>query len=122
MELSLALPLPPSANRAWRHVGGRVLLSRAAREYRRTVAEAVARERLAGLLRPSDRLAVHLVLLPPDKRRRDIDNVRKQALDALTHAGLWADDSQIDRDSTERGELTAGGGLLVVVRTLGAEA
>ena len=34
-------------------------------------------------------------LLPPDKRRRDIENTAKCLLDSLTHAGLWLDDYQI---------------------------
>ena len=33
----MTLPLPPSANRYWRHVGSRVLLSKEAREYRQAV-------------------------------------------------------------------------------------
>jgi crossover junction endodeoxyribonuclease RusA len=33
------------------------------------------------------------LLAPPDRRARDMDNVRKTAADALTKAGFWADDS-----------------------------
>ena len=33
------------------------------------------------------------LLAPPDRRARDLDNVRKTAADALTKAGFWADDS-----------------------------
>jgi len=38
----LVLPWPPSANRYWRHVGPRVLISREGRIYRRNVANCVA--------------------------------------------------------------------------------
>ncbi len=34
---------------------------------------------------------VHL----PDRRRRDLDNISKALLDAITHSGVWKDDSQI---------------------------
>jgi crossover junction endodeoxyribonuclease RusA len=35
--IRMTLPLPPSANRYWRHVKGRVLISKEAREYRQAV-------------------------------------------------------------------------------------
>ena len=39
----------------------------------------------------------------PDKRVRDLDNLLKAPLDALTRAGFWVDDSQIaDCASPER--------------------
>lgn len=44
----------------------------------------------------------------PDRRRRDLDNILKALFDALTHAGLWLDDSQIDFISISRGRTLAG--------------
>ena len=32
---------------------------------------------------------------PPDKRKRDIDNILKPLLDVLTTAGIYKDDSQV---------------------------
>jgi crossover junction endodeoxyribonuclease RusA len=46
-----------------------------------------------GLCQP---LAVTLRVHAPDRRARDLDNLPKALLDALTHAGLWEDDSLID--------------------------
>jgi Holliday junction resolvase RusA-like endonuclease len=40
---------------------------------------------------------------PPDARRRDIDNYNKALFDALTHAGIWEDDSQVQRMLVEWG-------------------
>jgi crossover junction endodeoxyribonuclease RusA len=40
---------------------------------------------------------VEILLFPPDARRRDIDNYNKALFDALTHAGIWEDDSQVKR-------------------------
>jgi crossover junction endodeoxyribonuclease RusA len=37
-----------------------------------------------------------IILYPPDARR-DIDNYNKALFDALTHAGIWEDDSQVKR-------------------------
>ncbi len=55
---------------------------------------------------------------PPDRRRRDLDNLLKSVLDALEHAGVYADDSQIDLLVTKRREVVPNGRLLVRVMNL----
>jgi crossover junction endodeoxyribonuclease RusA len=52
---------------------------------------------------------------PPDRRRRDLDNIQKPVLDALEHAGVYEDDSQIDLLVTCRREVVPGGRILVMV-------
>jgi crossover junction endodeoxyribonuclease RusA len=89
----ITLPFPPSVNRIWRAVNGRVLLSRDGRAYRDKVALQWALARLQGYGRSP--LKVEIDAWLPDSRRRDIDNLQKAALDALQHAGAYADDSQI---------------------------
>jgi crossover junction endodeoxyribonuclease RusA len=42
------------------------------------------------------RLRVEIEVHPPDRRKRDIDNVCKATLDGLAKAGVYQDDSQID--------------------------
>ena len=42
------------------------------------------------------RLRVEIEAFPPDKRRRDLDNIFKVLLDSLQHAEVYVDDSQID--------------------------
>jgi crossover junction endodeoxyribonuclease RusA len=42
------------------------------------------------------RLHVSIAAFTPDRRTRDLDNTAKGILDSLTHAGVYADDSQID--------------------------
>ena len=41
------------------------------------------------------KLCVEIEAYRPDKRRRDLDNLLKAALDACTSAGVWEDDSNI---------------------------
>jgi Holliday junction resolvase RusA-like endonuclease len=54
------------------------------------------------------RLRIDIECRMPDRRRRDVDNVPKAVLDALTHAGFWSDDSQIDDMRVWRSELMEG--------------
>lgn len=90
-EVSFELPWPPSVNRYYRHVGPRVLISRAGRQYR-----TMCVSRLAGRFpRSSGQLRLSVEFYPPDNRRRDLDNLLKCLQDSLQCAGLYEDDSQI---------------------------
>lgn len=111
MEHILEMPWPPSVNAYWRSVRGRNILSAAGREYRQRAMEAAA-----GLDTITGRLDVDLLVAPPDRRRRDLDNLPKAVLDALTHAGVYDDDSQIDRLSIERCEPVPDGVVWVRIR------
>lgn len=112
--VELTLPWPPSTNTYYRNVAGKMLISAAGRAYRAAVADQVLIQRGAGQL--AGRLAVTIVAHVPDKRRRDLDNMLKSALDSLTHAGVWLDDSQIDELAIRRGPV--GGMLKVSVREI----
>lgn len=63
----------------------------------------------------SGRLAIKITAEPPDKRRRDLDNILKAPLDALTHAGLLIDDEQFDEINIVRGQVVPGGRLGVKI-------
>ena len=90
----------------------RVLISREGREFRDKAVAAVGRvdEKMTG------KVEVIMRLCPPNRIRRDVDNYSKAVLDALTHAGVWVDDSQVDRLVLERGPVVRGGRADVVVR------
>jgi len=108
----LDLPYPPSVNHYWRRVGARTLISRGGRRYRTDVCAALAADSAAPM---EGRLAVRVVVRPPDRRRRDLDNIGKALLDALEHAGAYRDDAQIDRLLLERGEVVPLGGVTVEI-------
>ena len=97
-EICLTLPHPPSVNHYWRHVGNRVLISREGRAYREDVRAVVLAKYFTawGQVLVTGRLRVSVDWYPPDKRRRDIDNIGKALFDAMGHAGIYEDDSQID--------------------------
>lgn len=91
--IELTLPFPPSVNHYWRHVGSRTLISRAGREYREAVCNLLARRRMTPL---EGRLGLLIEAAPPDRRRRDLDNMLKAVLDSAQHGGVYGDDGQID--------------------------
>ncbi|WP_397405312.1 RusA family crossover junction endodeoxyribonuclease [Phenylobacterium sp.] len=107
------LPYPPSVNHYWRHVGGKVLVSREGQRYRSTV-----RLLLAGTRPLEGRLAVDVTLFPPDRRRRDVDNAMKGLLDSLADAGAYVDDSQIDDLRVRRGDVVEGGMARIEIREI----
>jgi crossover junction endodeoxyribonuclease RusA len=115
-ELLLALPFPPSVNHYWRHVTlpkqnrQATLISKAGREYRQKVLEQCVGMQAMGEV---DRLSVEVTLIMPDRRRRDIDNYQKSLFDALTHAGIWGDDSQVDQIIIQRALVKPPGGVQV---------
>ncbi|HCR6651131.1 RusA family crossover junction endodeoxyribonuclease, partial [Escherichia coli] len=85
-RIEFVLPYPPTVNTYWRRRGSTYFVSKAGERYRRDVALIVRQQRLK--LNLSGRLAIKIIAEPPDKRRRDLDNILKAPLDALTHAGL----------------------------------
>lgn len=107
MKMLLLLPYPPSVNTYWRNWNGRMVLSAKGREYRNAVPVV---KRGLGV----ERCRVTLDVRPPDRRRRDLDNVCKAVLDALGHANVYDDDSQIDELTVVRGELDRPDGCVFV--------
>jgi crossover junction endodeoxyribonuclease RusA len=80
------LPWPPSLNKSARKFG--------CCKYRKQVLDEWQWPCTAFV--EGERLAVTIVLYPPNARRFDIDNRVKPILDALTGVGLWTDDWQVD--------------------------
>ena len=111
--IELELPYPPSVNHYYRRVGHRTLISREGRSFRRRVCAVVAADGVEPL---KGRLRIEIEVYPPDRRRRDIDNVQKALLDALEHGGAYQDDSQIVKLEIEKCEPVRGGRTLVRIR------
>lgn len=114
----LMMPFPPSVNGYWRaptkgRLAGRHLISARGRQYRKDAIHAATSQRRGPVL--TGRLSVRVVLLPPDRRQRDIDNYSKGLLDAITHAGVWQDDGQIDELTIVRGPIEKGGACQVEI-------
>jgi crossover junction endodeoxyribonuclease RusA len=99
MSISIELPWPPSVNNYWIHRGRGTFISDAGIGFIKSVRVAIVQ---AKIYKPMlGKLQMSINLFPPDKRRRDIDNVLKALLDALTKGGLMEDDSQVKRLDVE---------------------
>lgn len=113
--IRVQLPWPPTQNSNWRMLNGRTLLSRKSRDYKNDVIKqsyAWPKRRLIG------RLELIIIAYPPDKRKRDLDNLLKVPIDAMKAAGLFIDDSQIDKIIIERGTVIKNGILAVEINEI----
>jgi len=103
----LALPWPPSVNHYWRAGGGgRQIISDEGRAYRERV-WLLCLEASADMLR--EELLLLLRFYPPDRRRRDLDNLLKAPLDAMQAGRIYRDDSQIKALYVSMGGKVEGG-------------
>lgn len=109
----ITLPFPPSVNHYWIHFTAgkmvRMVVGKKGKEFREEV------KRLTSHIAPIEgRLSVEIYAVMPDKRKRDLDNLCKPTIDALMEAGLYEDDSQIDRLLIVREKAIIKGGALEV--------
>jgi len=91
-------------------------ISKAGREFKLQVQDYVLDNAVAKM--GDKRLQMQVTLYPRDRRKQDIDNRIKALWDALTDAGVYEDDSQIDVLIVQRGEIRKGGGCLVMIEEL----
>lgn len=120
------LPWPPSMNTYWRRGPHVTYLTAKAKEFRHfvfsEVVEQNARDRHTPFIKLEGRLAVLIELTAPDKRKRDLDNHVKAVLDALEHAGVYENDSQIDELRVKRLHVESPGCCDVTITELTTEA
>ncbi len=113
--MKLTLPFPPSVNTYWRNTRKGVLISASGRCFRTAAVLAIWQQ-----LKPRPppitvNVEVTVILYPPSRHRRDLDNYQKALFDSITHAKVWGDDSQIKRFIVEWGPLTKGGKAEVTI-------
>ena len=111
----LVVPFPPTVNNYYDHVSrkitrgekaGKVFTSKRISDAGLVFRAEVARLSRLGHRTPpqlSGRLAIRAIAYPPDARARDLDNLGKALLDALTAARVILDDSQFDEFRVLRG-------------------
>ena len=107
------LPWPPTVNTYWRNIKGRTIISERGRLYRLSV-----QQQLTGSEPMMGRLAIKIAAYPPDRRRRDLDNILKALLDSLTFAHVIEDDSQFDFISIARRNVVKDGAVQITITQL----
>ena len=113
--LKLKLPYPPTVNHYWGQLGSKKFLGKKGKEFREAVFLCCLNARKGTL---NARLKMEVYLYPPDNRKRDIDNVLKPLLDALEHANVYENDSQIDKLCVTRRETIPGGSCHVEITAI----
>jgi crossover junction endodeoxyribonuclease RusA len=91
----VVLPYPPSVNHLWRRVGNKTLLSAEGRDYYKSVSLFVGHARAMGNQVPSPPHQLTLLATPPDRRKRDLDNLLKAVLDPV-YREIGMDDSAVE--------------------------
>jgi len=89
---SCILPWPPSVNTYYTIARGRKILSKKGRQFKADCGWCIVP--FKPVMMTGD-LEVLVEVTPPDKRKRDLDNLLKPILDALGDYCVYEDDSQI---------------------------
>lgn len=113
----LKLPWPPQANHLYTIARGRKVKSSKGRIFNEAVKDQITKANQQFNL--SGKLKIKIVANPPDLRKRDLDNLLKAPLDALTQSGVIADDSMFRSMSIDFGEKVKGGSLDVTIWEIG---
>lgn len=114
--IHLTLPLPPTVNHYLGQRGHRKFIKPAGIEYRKQVADIVSDAQIRTL---EGRIRMYVAVYPANRIKQDLDNRLKALQDALTHAGVWEDDSQIDDLHIVRRPVEKGGRVEVVILEIG---
>ena len=116
--LIIKLPWIVSANAYYRAVGNSVRISKRGRENRKSCMAAVF-DKLGGYPEPlTGDISIVVRIHPPDKRKRDIDNIFKGLFDSLTHSKVWADDSQVKHLDATMCDIVKFGCVIVEINEL----
>lgn len=97
--IKLRLPFPPSINHYWllRKGGGRFITPKGKLFRTAVYAQVLMNVKRRQAFVNGEVVTVKMSIVPPDNRRRDMDNIFKALFDALTYSQIWKDDSQIKR-------------------------
>ena len=114
-RININLPWPPSVNSLYRiNRRSRIFKSKKAVDYTATVGWTLKRAGFEGF--GMSRVEIDILACPPDRRKRDLDNIQKALLDSLQEAGLFKDDCQVDKITITRGKVIKKGNVFIQVK------
>jgi len=109
----IELPWPPTVNHYYTVSRNRKILSARGRAYKNECYWIMVEAKTTKLT--SGKFAIEITCFPPDRRRRDLDNLLKPILDSLTDYGAITDDSDIDEIRIRRAKIEKPGYIIVEV-------
>ena len=112
-EFFFTAPYPPSVNHYWLTRGRYKFLSERARAYTAAMQNIVSKDVVCFKDAP---VSLDILVFPPDKRKRDIDNILKPILDSLAKAGVYDDDSQVHCIRICRAEQVKNGKIEILIK------
>jgi crossover junction endodeoxyribonuclease RusA len=115
IDIVLHLPWPPTVNNYYAHTRNGVFIKKKGKEFISLVEESAREQSLSKSDPLKDNLCVKVILYPPDKRERDLDNYNKSLLDSLTRAKVWDSDKLIDQLFIFRGREVKKGKAVVMI-------
>lgn len=122
-EYSFEMPWPPTVNHYHQPArmgrGVRIIKGQKAKQYAKYCEKWLHDLGLENEKIPEDvNLSMRLVLHPPTLARYDVDNRTKGIMDALSNSNFYADDSQIQKLTIEKGEKIKGGLVEVYISVI----
>lgn len=106
MICELYTAYPPTVNNYYVKTQRGIHISQKGRKFRDQLITDF-HEQLEGMPKIEGKVRIDVIAWVPDNRKRDLDNLMKPVMDAMTHAGFWSDDSQVDQMSVYRGTKVA---------------
>ncbi|OHB49207.1 MAG: hypothetical protein A2Y10_19315 [Planctomycetes bacterium GWF2_41_51] len=113
--MTIELPYPPSINHYFKRRGKQTFIGADGIMFRRKVCVALMAARVSPMV---GMLAMKVRAYPPDRRKRDIDNIQKPLLDALEKGRAFYNDCQIKHLTTVMKTSVKGGKTIVTIRKI----
>ena len=112
----IQLPWPPTVNHYYTVARNRKILSERGRLYKKYCCACMMAQGIEKLGKDDAPFTVAILARPPDRRKRDLDNLLKPILDSLVDYGAIPDDSMIDDIRIQRFNPVKDGQIEVQIR------